>query len=312
VPGGPAHRKVNIIMVNNNGTKKVVRRPKAKPVNTGMVVGEKHTEDDVDYWTVTAPNGDEFHIGQDIDTQDWLVYDPDGETGWEHLRGFSGYSDRKVMLRHLLAYTMDEDTIPVPTGKRDPWNKECVLVPVDQAPSHPKFLLMGKGMNDHGAKTYYRFDKTTNRVRSMVTVDCKGLQIGWDMCGVCHSRIHRCLCASGASMPRGVVWCIYGAAHGWDGTNPEYPGGRSNGKGSASAPVTRTATRPVAAPTPAPVVPVTPKPVEAVRKAPKAADAMVAALDAGDLDLGDLGRAAEAANEAAIKSTRKVIRRKKK
>lgn len=82
----------------------------------------------------------------------------------------------------------------------------CRLVPVVPGKSVNGYPLVG---NDVIENTYYRVEKKTKKVRSMVTIMPDGLHCSWDNCAVCYQYFTLCRCRAGLLHPDSVQWVKY-------------------------------------------------------------------------------------------------------
>lgn len=282
---GTSGQEGNIIMVNNNKTK-AAPVPKAAAVPK---IGKPVRDDDVGvtYMTLVMPDNSEWFIGQD-DKTGWFVFDPEGESGWEPLFGFSGYQHQSVMLRHFAIYLAGEQPFPKVKGTPDPKIPGMVLVPLDEAPAHPAFPIMAKDLGLPKSSSLFRVDPGVG-VECVVTIDDGGLHLGWDTCGACARRMTRCTCANGMTPARAIVWCVTGAATGWVTPTSHVPTVLTAGTASV-APKGRSTPTPALVPVKASKA--AQKPVQ--KASPKAAEAtgMMADLDSGNVDMADLDKAA--------------------
>lgn len=285
--------------------KKIVKRKPQKSDPFTIAVSDPIEDEDTGatYWSVV---GTEYYVGFDEELK-WFVYDPDSETGWDHLPGWAWYSDRKTLLRDFARFLGNEAPLPKFESKKDkaPRDKTHVLVALDKAPYHPRFPVINADLGLPETTTFYRLTKDL-RFDCMVSVDVDGLHLAWDQCGGCAARVTRCRCPQGSTPPRAIVWCCTGAATNWEGT-PTYQQSVTS-RGVAPTSTKRGSTRaaePRTTPTPAPAPSKSSKPAQP-------ATGIVADLDSGNFDLGAVTKAAEEAAASAVKKTRKVIRRKSK
>lgn len=278
--------------------KKIVKKIKSRKDPFALQVGEAQEDDGTTYWEII---GTEYYVGFDEDSKHF-VYDPDSESGWDHLHGWAGYSDRKTLLRDFGRYLGMEAPVPPYESKKDkgPRDKTHVLVALDKAPYHPRFPLINPDLGLPETTTFYRMTKA-GKFECMVSIDAGDLHLAWDQCGSCGARVTRCRCPKGSTPPRAIVWCCTGAATNWEGTATYRQYEATLGTAPTSRTRSSVATKPATpAPTPA-----------AAQKPAQPATGMVADLDRGDLDLGAVAEAAQKEADEATRKVRKVIRRKK-
>lgn len=298
---GTSHRERDIIMA-----KKIIKRKPTKSLFDLQVGDVIHDEDaDADYWSLT---GTDYFIGYDEELKHF-VYDPDSESGWDHLPGWAWYADRSTMLRDFARFLGNEAPLPAVASKPDAGTrrKTHVLVSIADAPYHPRFPLVNPELGLPEATTFYRMTKDMEFV-CMVTVDVDGLHLAWDACGGCTARVNRCRCPKGSVPPRAIIWCCTGSATKWEGKAVYQPSTNPTGNrpGAVSAPVRTTKAR-----TLAPVTPDSHKALTKAASAPaKPATGMLADLDRGDFDLGAVAKAAQADADSQTKAVRRVIKKK--
>lgn len=287
--------------------KKIVinrKPPQVKPDRYTLVLDEPITDEESEI-TYTPIKGTDYAIGFDNEYKHF-VYDPMGETGWEHLTGWAWYTDRKVMLRNFARFLASEEPLPKIEGKPDKRWASHILIAVADAPQHAKFPFVDLAALPPKSTTVIRFDPKEKAVVSLLTKDSDGVWLGWSSCGSCNRQVTRCECPKGCRPNPAIYWSCERSADGWSN---DYRPGKSYvpTSGSNTMPVrigTAPLSRPVAARKTATHVPVAIVPTEDVT-------GVVAGLDAGGLDMDALTKAAEASAEASTKAVRRVVRRKK-
>lgn len=284
--------------------KKIIRR---KPKTDPSVLTVTKVEDDegVDYWKI---DGLDYYVGFEDKGLRHFIYDPEGETGWEHLPGWAWYGSRTVLLRNFHRFLNNEAPLPkLPVRKSDPkrWGGH-ILFTLDEVPTHPRFPIVDVDALPPESKTVIRWDSKAEQVVSLLTVDKDGCFLGWDDCGRCRRRLLRCECPKGCVPNNAIFWSCDRAASGWSDERRVT---------KSYVPTVSKQTTPARG-LEAPLRPGTPKAASQSQKGSKRAaekptDATVAALDAGTLDLGALAKQAATQADADTKSVRRIIKKKK-